>query len=468
MTMKRIFLFVVLYCATVLSSARSQGYSFRDTECACKKFPYYFCAVEGGQQKLVVSCEADPDNPQDPSLHASILGPVVAVRDASPFTCITLDRPDDSPDGKWPGFGYIWNGNAWVPGMNLDDQFWPNDPTTYDIGTTFEPTPWSQSYLTDMWKNQLGAAFYQYSETFPPQQLPPCVANDTTCCVRVYFDTDAFDFVTNGYDPDSVAGFTPAIQDMTGNDCRIHCQDLRIWVNVTDEFFYGTSTIDPQNPPKELKRDLVVNGGGSGGIPLHEINVGQWYDWNSNTWDNTDVNVWSAANYDWLTFIRHEMGHILGLPHRFDRGLHGEYCGSEDKNSIMDPIPLAPTTNQVSFGSDDQCWIRKLYCPQINPGCPQSSVMNEDPRLHFSLEQSEPNPASTFAKIEFTTDLTTPITLEMTDVLGRHVATWINDRVLDAGHYNINADISKLPSGKYIYSLRAGVVVISKIMTIVR
>jgi hypothetical protein len=87
--------------------------------------------------------------------------------------------------------------------------------------------------------------------------------------------------------------------------------------------------------------------------------------------------------------------------------------------------------------------------------------------LSFKLEQNYPNPFNPVTKIKYQIPNTNFVTLKVFDILGREVATLVNEQE-DAGIYEINFDASKLSSGVYIYKLNAGNYSTIKKMIIVR
>lgn len=73
----------------------------------------------------------------------------------------------------------------------------------------------------------------------------------------------------------------------------------------------------------------------------------------------------------------------------------------------------------------------------------------------FRLERNYPNPFNPSTTIEFSLTGAGPATLEVYDVLGRHVATLV-DEPLSAGTYQVRFDGDGLSSGVYVYQLTAG------------
>ncbi len=73
----------------------------------------------------------------------------------------------------------------------------------------------------------------------------------------------------------------------------------------------------------------------------------------------------------------------------------------------------------------------------------------------FSLFQNYPNPFNPSTHIKFSIPSDEFVTLKVFDILGREVATLVNERH-GTGEYTINFNASALPSGIYYYSIIAG------------
>lgn len=73
----------------------------------------------------------------------------------------------------------------------------------------------------------------------------------------------------------------------------------------------------------------------------------------------------------------------------------------------------------------------------------------------FRLEQNYPNPFNPSTNIRFSLDATRAVSLKVTDVLGREVATLV-DQTLEPGTYTVKWDATSVPSGVYFYTVRAG------------
>ncbi len=84
-----------------------------------------------------------------------------------------------------------------------------------------------------------------------------------------------------------------------------------------------------------------------------------------------------------------------------------------------------------------------------------SEVVKVGSARTFSLSQNYPNPFNPATIIHWEIPATGFVTLKVYDLLGREVATLVNEE-RQAGSYDVNFDGSKLPSGTYFYTLQTG------------
>ena len=86
-----------------------------------------------------------------------------------------------------------------------------------------------------------------------------------------------------------------------------------------------------------------------------------------------------------------------------------------------------------------------------------SSVHNGASNLpkDYMLSQNYPNPFNPVTKIEFALPKQSYVTLKIYDLLGREVASLIND-TKPAGYYSVDFDAGSLSSGVYIYRMISG------------
>jgi len=113
-----------------------------------------------------------------------------------------------------------------------------------------------------------------------------------------------------------------------------------------------------------------------------------------------------------------------------------------------------PQPGAASFGPDASplARTRQVYC---RIGTPVSVDEVEAVPGRFELQQNYPNPFNPRTTIGFRVQGSGHVSLRVFDVLGREVATLVNEPKA-AGTYTIAFDGSSLPSGVYFYRLTAG------------
>ena len=83
-----------------------------------------------------------------------------------------------------------------------------------------------------------------------------------------------------------------------------------------------------------------------------------------------------------------------------------------------------------------------------------TSLLSQKP-LHYSLAQNYPNPFNPTTILTYQLPIAIDVKLEVFDVIGKKVATLVNERQ-SAGTHNITFNASALSSGVYFYRLQAG------------
>jgi len=87
--------------------------------------------------------------------------------------------------------------------------------------------------------------------------------------------------------------------------------------------------------------------------------------------------------------------------------------------------------------------------------------------VQYALFQNYPNPFNPSTKITYTIPELSFITLKVYDVLGKEIATLVNEEK-PAGNYEVEFDSSELTSGIYFYRLQAGSFVETKKMILLK
>jgi hypothetical protein len=83
------------------------------------------------------------------------------------------------------------------------------------------------------------------------------------------------------------------------------------------------------------------------------------------------------------------------------------------------------------------------------------SVRGKEQPLVFSLGQNYPNPFNPITTMSLGISHSSSVILLVYDVLGREVATLVNERK-EAGKYTVVWDASQYPSGVYFCRMQAG------------
>ncbi len=133
-------------------------------------------------------------------------------------------------------------------------------------------------------------------------------------------------------------------------------------------------------------------------------------------------------------------------------------CGGLDK---------ALSTNFLHRGTLGQCdagamqgagrvlllgfWLPAGYMPTVHVGDPEAESIPHE----FALRQNYPNPFNPGTVITYDLATVADVKLTVLDILGREVATLVNEREA-AGPHTVRFDASHLASGVYVYRLVAG------------
>ena len=111
--------------------------------------------------------------------------------------------------------------------------------------------------------------------------------------------------------------------------------------------------------------------------------------------------------------------------------------------------PFVTTATHIFSASEKGVWKRPL-----SDFASVTDVQNNVP-YEFRLEQNYPNPFNPSTNIEFRVSSFGFVSLKVFDVLGREIATLVNED-LNAGPHVVRWDASGFPSGVYLYKLQAG------------
>jgi len=125
------------------------------------------------------------------------------------------------------------------------------------------------------------------------------------------------------------------------------------------------------------------------------------------------------------------------------------------EHSAVDEMPLL--SDEIDGeGSPDSLAIDATYPVWFAIGN-RVTATHSSPSMpaKFELEQNYPNPFNPSTVISYKVSMNSPVTLKVYDVLGREVATLVNEKKAP-GQYSVRFDGSGLASGVYFYRLSAG------------
>jgi len=133
------------------------------------------------------------------------------------------------------------------------------------------------------------------------------------------------------------------------------------------------------------------------------------------------------------------------------------------KQRDIGTIPKAPIqVLQAKTASSERFVLR------IQGGTAVSNEQDMSLPTEVALQQNYPNPFNPGTTINYQINVQTRVRLEVFDLLGRKVATLVNNEPQQAGYYSVRFDATALSSGIYLYRLETGSKVLLKKMTVIK
>jgi len=144
-------------------------------------------------------------------------------------------------------------------------------------------------------------------------------------------------------------------------------------------------------------------------------------------------------------------------------------------NIIMDYTvgngnPAAATKISFTFGGQGEIEVGSWFLIDDLSLGGVSAVEELDGELipaQFELKQNYPNPFNPSTNINFSVPEESFVTLKVYNIQGEEVAVLANEN-LSTGNYNANWDASNIPSGVYVYMLRAKNIHLSRKMILMK
>ena len=187
---------------------------------------------------------------------------------------------------------------------------------------------------------------------------------------------------------------------------------------------------------------ITVNGnnlfaGTEGGIFLSTNNGLNW----TAGW-LTNQTIYSLAASNNRIFIGSNIGSLVS----FDNGLSWININFGFV-SVTNVYSYLINNDHIFAGTNNSVW-RHVLSEVIGI----STISNHVPKT-YSLSQNYPNPFNPSTKIKFDVLRSNIVTLKVFDVLGREIATLVNEQV-KPGTYEVDWNASNYPSGVYFYTMR--------------
>jgi hypothetical protein len=129
-----------------------------------------------------------------------------------------------------------------------------------------------------------------------------------------------------------------------------------------------------------------------------------------------------------------------------------QVSSADSFNVFVDDDAVRVGTTNTLVGDYSRTWYDGISYASVN-----TAVSVEQTKvLHtaFSLSQNYPNPFNPSTAISFQLPMNSRVTLKVFDMLGREIATLVNDE-RGAGTHRVSWDASGRPSGVYVYRLVA-------------
>ncbi|MCX6152338.1 MAG: T9SS type A sorting domain-containing protein [Ignavibacteriales bacterium] len=266
------------------------------------------------------------------------------------------------------------------------------------------------------------------------------------------------------------------------------------WVAVNDSFLIGAYSRDQFYPIDfpdfntgyffdtwTSKLFKTINGGrnwASIKYPTKNIYMLKFYDNNigiiiTDNWPSTDRlfrTTDGGINWKELSIqsksSHHDLEFLSGYPSRlwftdFDKLFFSSDTGTTWTESKLVNGSLGG--RNIKFTDSNNGWLLcdngKIFRTNNNGGVATNIQQNKDENIHYSISQNYPNPFNPTTKIEYQIPAPGFVELKVYNVLGREVATLVNEEK-PAGFYQIEFNASSrsagFSSGIYFYELRAG------------
>jgi hypothetical protein len=209
-----------------------------------------------------------------------------------------------------------------------------------------------------------------------------------------------------------------------------------------------------------------------------------YQNWNGNTWDNIGKSTYTYDGDGTLTedlyqmWSNYEMLWVNGLKYTFtcdtNRNQTNELLQHWYDTAWVNYSnrTFNYETNGNRMGYLSQRWNNSMWVNSENHTFTWQMLITDVNDVtnvikNFALSPNYPNPFNPQTKISFSVPKESFITLKVYDVLGREVATLVQD-TKQQGEYTVTWNADNVPSGVYFYKLLAGDFVETKKMVLMK
>jgi hypothetical protein len=252
--------------------------------------------------------------------------------------------------------------------------------------------------------------------------------------------THSYKFITGGFDfddSDTKVNTIPVIL-RRGHDYRLH-------LKLTSTLLITSPTAIPSYC--DYMNGFI--GGGDGRVELTKLFIKVGLD--------EKETLMKLAQIDSLE------SRIDTLEYRLENHYHEYLTGrgvGHNNTEANTTLSIFETGNNSSSGAP-------VFFGQQQNSLPDENDNNQLAPDDFALRQNYPNPFNPSTKISFALPNQEMVSIKVFDILGRQIDVLMNE-VKDPGYYEINFNAETLPSGTYLYEIRAGSFIETKKMILIK
>lgn len=189
--------------------------------------------------------------------------------------------------------------------------------------------------------------------------------------------------------------------------------------------------------------------------------------WPGGGWPDSDEDLVHFLNDDgggiWSVELTFPIYSPLTIQYKYGANWGGDNGGANDNEAGVGEDHFLTIPNYLWYGEvQNQFGVTGEHTLATDVEPVDAGVPDQ-----YSLGQNYPNPFNPTTLIRFAIPEASNVTLKVYDMLGQEVAT-VLDEQKSAGTYEVNFDASKLTTGVYVYTIKAGNFVATKKMMLVK